>query len=126
MKALEYGFVFGVGAVCYTLIEILWRGHTHWSMTVTGGVCLALLYLMSGAMSDVSLVVKCALGALVITAVELLVGCIVNLWLHKNVWDYSRMILNFKGQICLPFTMMWMLLSVPAFFVCDLIRKILY
>ena len=126
MKTIELGVVFGVGAVTYTLIEIIWRGYTHWSMTLTGGVCLVLLYMLNGVMRGIPLAVKCLAGALVITAVEFVVGCIVNLWLHRNVWDYSALRFNLLGQISLTFSFMWMLLSIPAFYLCDVIKKILY
>ncbi len=26
------------------MVEILWRGYTHWTMTLTGGVCFLVLY----------------------------------------------------------------------------------
>lgn len=126
MKTIEFGVVFGVGAVTYTLIEIIWRGYTHWSMTLTGGVCLVLLYMLNGVMRGIPLAGKCIAGALVITAVEFVVGCVVNLWLHRNVWDYSALRFNLLGQISLTFSFMWMLLSIPAFYLCDVIKKILY
>lgn len=122
MKILEYGIVFGVGAMSYTLIEILWRGYTHWSMTLTGGFCLSMLYLINVSM-DVPFAVKCILGAITITAVEFVVGCIVNLTFHREVWDYSSLRFNLMGQICLRFSLMWLALCIPAYVVCDFIKK---
>ncbi len=122
MKILEYGLVFGVGAMSYTLIEILWRGYTHWSMTLTGGFCLSMLYLMNVYLS-VPFTVKCLLGALTITVVEFVVGCIVNLTFHRAVWDYSALRFNLMGQICLRFSLMWFALCIPAYIICDIIRK---
>lgn len=122
MKIFEYGLVFGVGAVAYTFIEILWRGYTHWSMTLTGGFCLSFLYFVNSHLS-VPLVLKCVIGALIITAVEFAVGCIVNITFHKAVWDYSGLRFNLLGQICLRFSLMWFALCIPAYFICDLIKK---
>ena len=31
--------LFSIGAMGYGLIEILWRGYTHWSMLTAGGIC---------------------------------------------------------------------------------------
>ena len=31
--------LFSIGAVGYGLIEIIWRGYTHWSMLGAGGIC---------------------------------------------------------------------------------------
>lgn len=122
MKILEYGLVFGVGAVVYTLIEILWRGYTHWSMALTGGFCLSVLYFMNTHLY-VPFVVKCLCGAVAITVIEFIVGCIVNLMFHKAVWDYSTLKYNLMGQICLRFSIMWFALCIPAYLICDLIRK---
>ena len=83
-------------------------------MTLTGGVCLVLLYMLNGVMRGIPLAGKCIAGALVITAVEFVVGCIVNLWLHRNVWDYSALRFNLLGQICLPFSAAWCLVALPA------------
>ncbi len=58
---------------------------------------------------------KCLMGALIITAVELLFGYIFNLKYGMNVWDYSNMPLNFLGQICLPFSVLWFLLCFVLF-----------
>ena len=124
MKLFEYGLVFGVGAIAYTLIEILWRGYTHWSMTLTGGFCLSMLYLVNAHLS-IPFTLKCVLGAVIITAVEFAVGCIVNLTFHRGVWDYSTLRFNLMGQICLRFSLMWFALCIPAYFICDLIRKYL-
>ena len=54
------------------------------------------------------------MGAAVITSVELIFGCICNLWLRMNVWDYSYIPLNLEGQICLLYTVLWAILCVVA------------
>ena len=42
--------VFVLGGGAYGLMEILFRGHTHWTMLVTGGACaLTLFYLRAAA-----------------------------------------------------------------------------
>ena len=38
------GLVFIIGGLMYALIEISARGYTHWSMVLTGGLCLTLMY----------------------------------------------------------------------------------
>lgn len=123
MVKYQYSAAFAVGAFAYTVIEILWRGHTHWTMTLTGGACLALLFMWSRVLSKAPLAVKCVVGALTITAVEFAVGVTVNIIFRVNVWDYSRMPFNLMGQVCLGFSVMWCLLSAPAFYVCELIKK---
>ena len=48
MKVLEYGGVFTAGGLGYGGLELLWRGRTHWSMLLCGGVCAVLIYLIAG------------------------------------------------------------------------------
>ncbi len=115
--------VFLFGGVLYSLIEICFRGYTHWSMTITGGLCLVIMYRHFEAYPLESMLVKCLFGAMVITTLEFAVGCIVNLLLHWNVWDYSARPFNIMGQVCLLFSAMWFLLSIPAVYICRALKK---
>ncbi len=74
-----------------------------------------LFILIAGEMKKAPLLLKCFLGALIITAVELIFGLIFNLKYHMQVWDYSNMPLNLLGQICLPFSILWFALSFLLF-----------
>lgn len=116
--------VFLIGGVTYAMIEIMWRGNTHWTMVLLGGLCFLTLYKLFGYMSNYSLMEKCVLGAIVITALEFLVGCIVNLIFHMNVWNYSRMPLNLSGQICILYSTLWGFLCIPINFIANKIRKV--
>lgn len=116
-------FVFLTGCFIYSLLEISARGFTHWTMTLTGGIILTILYGMFTSLRSVPLWQKCILGSLIITSVEFTVGVIVNIILGWNVWNYSDMPLNILGQICLPFTVLWFFLCIPAGLVCGIIRK---
>ena len=116
-------FTAGVGAVVYAFLEIFWRGYTHWSMMVAGALSAVLLYWIREHLQNIPLFVRCLLGTFGITLVELLIGCIVNLWWGLEVWDYSALPGNLWGQICPTFSAMWFLLCVPAFWLCGQIRK---
>lgn len=117
--------VFVLGGLLYGLIEILWRSYTHWTMLITGGICLLLLYNLYTKHSQLNLPLKCLLGACIITAVEFCVGCIVNLWLGMNVWDYSALPFNIYGQVCLLFSCMWLFISGLAVPLCSMLDKLL-
>ena len=110
--------IFSFGAVVYGLIEILWRGKTHWSMLITGGACFLSLYKLFIPFKNIPVFKKCLMGSFVITAYEFVAGCIFNLWLKLKVWDYSKMPFNIKGQICPFYTFLWGLLTIPISFVC--------
>ena len=109
---LAAGSTFVLGAAGYGLLELLWRGHTHWTMLLTGGACLCGLRRVSRCM--LPLPTQCALGSGLITGVELLVGLLCNRALHWNVWDYSGHWGNLLGQICPLYSFFWFLLCIPV------------
>ena len=115
--------LFSFGAVLYAAIEILWRGHTHWTMAVLGG----LLFLLLGGLNnwlpwEMPLLWQIIIGTAIVTAAEFVVGCILNLWLGLEIWDYSNLPGNILGQICPQFTLAWAGLSLIAIVLDDYIR----
>ena len=115
--AQKMGFLFLFGGVGYGLIEVIWRGRTHPSMVLTGGVCFSLIYGMNKWLHRHSLIVRCAASATAITAVEFSVGIVVNRLLKLGVWDYSKQKFNLLGQICPLYTFFWFLHCIPLVFV---------
>ena len=104
--------LFSFGALGYGLIEILWRGHTHPSMLTAGGICFVFFSKIGEKIKNSSLFLKVVIGSGFITFIELIFGIIFNIILKKNVWDYSKMPYNFKGQICLLYSFFWGILSL--------------
>ena len=113
--------LFALGGIGYTIIEILWRGRTHWTMSILGGTCFVTLYKFYKKYTDMKLLKRCFSGGIIITALEFLCGLIVNVKLKLNVWNYSNCKFNIKGQICLLYSTLWMLLCIPVSGLC---RKI--
>ena len=109
---LEYVFVYILGALGYGSIELLWRGRTHWTMLLTGGLCFLMIYLI-GTRLRLPFLLKPLLCAAAITLTELLVGLLVNRALGWEVWDYSALPCNLLGQICPLYSGYWLLLSLP-------------
>lgn len=95
--------LFTAGGCAYVGLELLWRGRSHSSMFLAGGSSFLLL----GALErrHLSLPVRCAAGTGAITAVELITGLLANR--DYAVWDYRQAPFNFLGQICLPFSLLW-------------------
>lgn len=115
--------VFLIGGVAYSMIEILWRGNTHWTMVLLGGLCFLILYKLYGYLEKYSLLEKCVFGAIIITILEFSVGCVVNLLFQMNVWNYSSMPLNLFGQICILYSTLWGFLCIPINFIASKIRN---
>ena len=104
-------FLFLVGGFGYVGLELLWRGRSHISMFLAGGLCFLLLGQLDR--TRLSFSAKCLLGAVIITAVELLAGLLTNR--DHQVWDYRQMPFNFLGQVCLSYSLLWIPVSFGAF-----------
>ena len=119
----EAAVIFFIGEIGYSLLEILWRGYTHWTMALTGGLCFLLLYYLNQRLEGMVLWKKCLAAAFMITGIEFLVGCLVNLTLHWQVWDYTEWPFNIWGQVCLFYSVLWYLLAIPVLGLCGLLKR---
>ena len=119
MEVLYQIFLFLVGGSGYVGLELLWRGRSHISMFIAGGVCFLLLGQLDRAKFSPAL--KCLVGAAVITAVELLAGLLANR--DHRVWDYRQMPYNFLGQICLGYSLLWIPVSFGAMWLYRLLAQ---
>lgn len=128
MKALcKNLFLFIVGGILYYLIEIIWRGHSHFSMFFVGGLCFVLIGKINEYISwETPVYIQSILGSIIITTIEFISGCILNIWLGLGVWDYSNIPFNLFGQICLPFSILWIFVSFIAIFIDDYIRYLFF
>lgn len=116
-----------IGGATYVLIEIAWRGYSHISMFILGALCFVLIGSINEFFSwQLGLLWQMLIGAVIVTVLEFNVGMIVNVWLGLGVWDYSNLPLNFMGQICLPFSCAWAILSGVAIVVDDYLRYWLF
>ncbi len=101
MKILKQVLLFSMGGGAYVILELLYRGYSHGSMFLAGGLC----FLLIGGLKDLPLGTAVVLGVLSETAVELLTGLVVNR--NYTVWDYRDQWGNFLGQICPLFMAIW-------------------
>ena len=108
MKIARKSVLFALGGGAYVSLELLWRGRSHISMFAAGG----LSFLLLGKLRETKLSYpeKALSGALLITAVEYLTGMLVNR--NHGIWDYREIPGNYRGQICLPFSLLWIPVSI--------------
>lgn len=57
------------------------------------------------------LIVRAAAYMSVITGIELVSGIISRYFFQKRLWDYSNEKFNYRGYICLKFTVFWVLIA---------------
>ena len=103
-------FYFGGGS--YMALEFLWRGRSHGSMFLLGGLCFLLIGQLGKLLKNIPLAVQLLLFAAMITFLELLTGLLVNG--NYSVWDYRRAAYQYRGQICLEFSLLWIPVSLLA------------
>lgn len=120
---LKEFIIFIIFGLMYVTIELLYRGHTHYSMFIVGGVCGVLIGLINDNTPDMPLLPQCVLGAVIITVIELLTGLFLNVYLGLNVWDYSNQPFNFMGQICPQFCIIWCILSILVIRIDDWLKE---
>lgn len=104
--------LFCTGGAGYVGLELLWRGWSHYSMFLAGGICFLLLGKLDKTEPRLPALLRVAVGAGVITMVELAAGLLFNR--SYQVWDYRAMPLNYHGQICAPFMLLWMPVGAGA------------
>ncbi|MBQ3503793.1 MAG: hypothetical protein IJA75_03720 [Oscillospiraceae bacterium] len=117
MKIWKASVLFYLGGCAYMGMELLWRGRSHGSMFLAGGICFLLVGQLNRVQPRLPLIPRLVTGALVITMVELAVGLAVNR--QFTVWDYRNLPGNFCGQICPAFTVLWIPISALAMAVFD-------
>lgn len=119
---LKYFILFSIGGLSYMLIEIIFSGSTHWTMGILGGICFILIGLIDSCY-ELPLYKQMLVGAVLITTLEFIAGVILNLGFKLNIWDYSQLPFNILGQVCLPFSIIWFFLCLPAIYLDDFIRS---
>ena len=112
-----------VGGLVYLLIELLWRGHTHWSMGIVGGICFVIIGLINELFPmEMYIELQAMISAVCITIVEYIAGRVINIRLGWNVWDYSNLPFNIEGQVCLLFAFFWFWLAIFGIVLDDGLR----
>lgn len=122
-QRLKYLFLFVTGGLLYNIIEIAFRGWSHWTMFILGGICFIGLGLINEVIPwEMPLWQQVLIGVGIITGLEFVTGCIVNLWLGWAVWDYSGMPGNILGQVCPQFFILWLPVSLAGVVLDDCLR----
>lgn len=119
----KYLTLAAAGGMLYVLLEVLWRGQSHWTMFVLGGICFVVLGLINEVFPwDMPLNQQMIIGACIVTVLEFVTGCVVNLWLGWQVWDYSGLPGNVLGQICPQYFALWLPVSLAGIILDDWLR----
>ncbi|AKA68563.1 putative ABC transporter permease [Clostridium scatologenes] len=119
--------IFIMGAL-YMVLEGFWRGWTHISMLIVGGLAAFFIGKLNEhpTFYDRKMWQECVMGTLIILMLEFTSGIILNVWLGLGIWDYSTEPFNLLGQVCLPYALLWFLLVPACVYVDDYLRYRLF
>ena len=126
-RIINYIVLFIAFSALYVWIEIMFRNRSDRSMVFLSGTVGIIIGLCNNIIPWSMTLVQQALigGFLIVTPMEYIVGkYIVNQDL--SIWNYSNMPLNIDGQICLPFTLIWCVISLGVIVLDDYLRYIIF
>ena len=90
---------------------MIFRGFSHSSMFVLGGLCMQFFTWQGQVTSwNDALQIQIIRCTIFVVSMEFITGIIVNKWYHLAVWDYTDMPFQLFGQICLPFALIFSIL----------------
>ncbi|WP_346917496.1 putative ABC transporter permease [Clostridium sp.] len=108
-----YGFV---GWIIENLFCYCTRGHFQKDGFLSGpfkpmyAIAMSILVLIESTL-NINVYFLIPLCFIIPTVVEYITGIIMRNYFNKNYWDYSELKYNFKGIICLEFSMAWTILT---------------
>lgn len=114
MRFFKTIMLFCLGGGAYVGLEFLWRRRSHGSMFFLGGACFLVIGRVGRALSRVSGAVRAVVCGAAVTVMELAAGLLVNR--RYRVWDYRDMRFNYRGQVCLLYSLFWIPVSAFADF----------
>lgn len=119
--------LFGVGTITYMLIEQIYRGYTFFEMGICGGIAIIILDKINNYISwDMDILLQGCIGSALITGMEFIIGNLSLAGVLPKMWDYSNVWMNYKGIICLPFSLIWIVLSICAIMLADAINYYIF
>ena len=119
--------LFCVGGLAYGLIEVIYRQKTYPLMILCGGIAIVLLDKINDHISwDMDVLLQGCIGSALITGMEFIIGNLSLAGVLPKMWDYSNVWMNYKGIICLPFSLIWIVLSICAIMLADAINYYIF
>ena len=123
MKLWKYTVLFYTGGAAYLTLELCFRGRSDASMFFAGGVCFLLIGHLGAVQPRLPVLPRAVVGALIVTMVELAAGMLVNR--TYAVWDYRHLPMNFMGQICPTFSLLWIPVSLVGILLYDGMSRVI-
>ncbi len=118
---LNMFFSFCIFSITGWLLEVAYRSYVHKKFINPGllkgpylilyGVGGVILYYLTRICHDLPLIWKIVIYATTTTLLELSSALVAEYFFQKRLWDYSDNRLNYRGYICLKFSIYWTALA---------------
>ena len=124
----KYLFIFACFSIIGWIIELIYRSLIEKKIVNPGFMsgCVVPLYgiflnliciLFSSINTNYKIFMIFILSIIVLTLLEFICGYISLKYFHIRLWDYRKQKFNYKGLICIRFSIIWGLLSVLYYLV---------
>lgn len=117
-KLISYMMIITWGGYVYVVLELLFRQKSDITMMFCASVCcLPMIFLNNVYTYELDFLLQTFFCGIFCTLIELIFGLIFNS--DHHIWDYSNMMFNYKGQVCLSFFFVWVGISIPIIMIID-------
>lgn len=120
MLFFKYLFIFCLFSFIGWVIELIYRSIVDKRIVNPGfmtgcvvpiyGFSSIILYIICGITDNIYIFIP--LSVVLLTLLEFISGIILDKFFHLRLWDYSDRKFNYKGLICIRFTIYWLLLAL--------------
>ena len=116
-KIVPYLIIFIVSGLIYVLLELLWRGYSHWTMFICAGLCGLVMANINNNLLEFNtdFRIQVIVSALCCSMFEFLFGIIFNG--DFTIWDYRGMwgTIHWLGdQVNILFFGVWLVISIVS------------
>ena len=85
-RLIQFLTLFIIGGSVYVMIELAFRGRSHWTMFLLGGLCFYLIGIINEFYPwDMPLISQMFISSIIITTIESIFGVILNIWLKLGI-----------------------------------------
>ena len=121
MTFYQLAWLFVIYSFLGWCVEVIYHAVTWGEVTIrgflNGPVCpvygfgvvsvFALINLIQPEGTQMSDLLVYVFGVILATLIELVAGWLLDICFHARWWDYSKQPFNFRGYICLEFSLIW-------------------
>lgn len=130
MIFFKYLFIFLLFSFVGWILELVYRSYNSKKFINPGfmsgcvvplyGFGALIMYLLCNDLSEINskykVLIIVLISILLLTLLELISGILLDKLFHLRLWDYSKYKYNYKGLICINFSLIWGILAFSFYY----------